>query len=304
MNSHELLPQESSTQLEVVFDYSVLDSEARSEVQDRTSEIKSLMRRATQDIIEIGLKLIQVKHCLGHGHFSDWLEAEFEWKERTARNFMRVAEVFKSANFADLSIAASALYLLAAPSTPEPARSEALERARAGDFITITKAKRIVSQHKKSTFPQPTKTESSPTVENLEVTTPEESPALRAEPFSLSEPQTIDVSAFSLEDEGLGDRDIRLESDSSSSEMELADLTQKKASSPDQIRLISIEREEPSPSLGDVAGTESVTIAVRLAIEGRPEALTILFEQMQKNPSFAESVIGQALFLAESEGVS
>ena len=70
MNSHELLPQESSTQLEVVFDYSVLDSEARSEVQDRTSEIKSLMRRATQDIIEIGLKLIQVKHCLGHGHLA------------------------------------------------------------------------------------------------------------------------------------------------------------------------------------------------------------------------------------------
>ena len=291
MNPNELFPQESPTQSEVGFDYSVLDSEARSVVLERTTEIKSLMRRTVQDIFEIGQKLLEVKVQLGHGHFGNWLGAEFDWDERSARRFMSVAVAFKSDNLSDLSIAPSALYLLAAPSTPPTARTEALARARAGDFITYAKAKTLVSQLKTSTVPQPTKTKSSPTVDKPEVS-----------PTEAVETQTIDGSASSLKDEGLGDRDIQLESDFSSSEMELADLTQKRASSPDQIRLISIEREDPSPSHGDVAGTDSMTIAVRLAIEGRPEALTTLFEQMQKNPSFASSVIGLALLGAESEG--
>ncbi|HLH23292.1 MAG TPA: hypothetical protein VK066_12275 [Chloroflexota bacterium] len=47
-----------------------------------------------------------------------WQRAEFGWSERTARNFMEVAERFKSAKFADLP-APSVLYLLAQPNTPE-----------------------------------------------------------------------------------------------------------------------------------------------------------------------------------------
>jgi hypothetical protein len=54
----------------------------------------------------------------------------------------------KNANFADLHIAPSALYLLAAPSTPEAARLEALERAEAGEAITHSAARNIVAEHK------------------------------------------------------------------------------------------------------------------------------------------------------------
>lgn len=134
------------------FDYATLDAETRSVVQQQTSGIKTLMRRTAQDIINIGQKLIEVKEQLGHGQFRTWLKAEFDWSVRTAARFMQVATKFKNAKLAHLDIAASALYLLAEPSTPNEAQKEALELAEQGENITYAKAKDIVvvNQHKEA----------------------------------------------------------------------------------------------------------------------------------------------------------
>lgn len=132
-----------------LFDYDALETEARIVVKQRTGEIKTLVRRAAQDIIEIGQKLIEVKEHLEHGQFGAWLKAEFEWSHMTATRFMQVAEFAKvntGVNFA--GIQAKALYLLAAPSTPDAARDEALTRAVAGEAITHQAAKQIVAQHR------------------------------------------------------------------------------------------------------------------------------------------------------------
>lgn len=129
------------------FDYEALDINTKIVVQKRTCEIKSLAQRTTQDIIEIGEKLIEVKEHLGYGNFGNWLSVEFGWGDRTARNFMKVAQVFKSANFADLIIASSALYLLAARTTPDSARQETLELARMGEAITFSKVKSLIKRH-------------------------------------------------------------------------------------------------------------------------------------------------------------
>ncbi|MDW4677752.1 DUF3102 domain-containing protein, partial [Escherichia coli] len=80
--------------------------------------IKALMRRSAQDIVNIGQKLIEVKEKLEHGHFRKWLKAEFKWSVSAATRYMQVGEQFKYTNLIHLSIAASALYELAAPSTP------------------------------------------------------------------------------------------------------------------------------------------------------------------------------------------
>jgi hypothetical protein len=68
--------------------------------------------------------------------FMPWIEAEFEMAERTARNFMNVAERYasKSATVADL--APTALYELAAPSTPEEVVN--VKRGRGGRGKTPT----------------------------------------------------------------------------------------------------------------------------------------------------------------------
>jgi len=129
------------------FDYTALNAVTKIFVQDKTKEIKRLIRRSAQDIFDIGQGLIEVKERLGHGSFRRWLRTEFTWSIPAANKFMQVAQKFKSINFIHLDIAASALYLLAAPSTPEEARQEALERAFQGERITSGKAKEIVYWH-------------------------------------------------------------------------------------------------------------------------------------------------------------
>jgi hypothetical protein len=134
------------TQLSI-FDYQALDVETRIVVQQRTDEIKTLMRRTAQDIIDIGNKLIEVKARIGHGNFGKWLDAEFGWSDRTARNFMSVGEAFKTATVADLNIAPKALYLLASPSTPDSARAIAFSRAESGEKVTHSWAKALIEEH-------------------------------------------------------------------------------------------------------------------------------------------------------------
>lgn len=131
------------------YNYTMLEPEIKIVVQQRTSEIKSLIHRSAQDIFDIGQKLIEVKEKLGHGRFVMWLNTEFNWSKSTAQRFMQVARQFKRGNFTDLKIASSALYLLASSNTSVAARQEALERATQGEIINYSAAKSIIAQHKK-----------------------------------------------------------------------------------------------------------------------------------------------------------
>jgi len=140
------MPASARTTLQKVFDYTILDAETSQFIQRQTGEIRALMKRTAQDIIEIGQKLVLVKEKLAHGRFLDWIAAEFEWSYPTAARFMQVANSFRNTYQID-KFAASALYVLAAPSTPETARSEAIARAEAGEPITYTIAKEIRQKH-------------------------------------------------------------------------------------------------------------------------------------------------------------
>ncbi|RME71828.1 MAG: DUF3102 domain-containing protein [Chloroflexi bacterium] len=139
-----------------LFDYNSLDAETRIVVQQRTGEIRDLVRRTAENVVRIGGKLAEVRDRLGNsGRFDAWLQAEFEWSRRTAYNFISVYERFGTrANFAQMDIATSALYLLASPSTPPAAVEEALERAESGERITPAAAKEIIQEHKARMSPE------------------------------------------------------------------------------------------------------------------------------------------------------
>lgn len=132
-----------------LFDYAALGVEDSVIVQQRTSEIKSLAKRVASDIVEIGGKLADVRGRLKNGKFKDWLDAEFpHWGQRSAYNFMKVWEEYGSADFAIDGIAPSALYLLAAPSTPKAARVMAKQLVEAGQEVSHATAQEIVKQAK------------------------------------------------------------------------------------------------------------------------------------------------------------
>ncbi|MGK7872419.1 MAG: DUF3102 domain-containing protein [Xenococcaceae cyanobacterium] len=319
------IPQSSTSEAQG-FNYEALDSETRIVVQKRTSEIKSLMRRTAQDMIDIGQKLIEIKERLRHGNFETWLKAEFEWGLWTARKFIQVAERFSSVNFTDMSIATSALYLLAAPSTPEEARQYALECASQGENITHSKAKTIVSQYKQSIQPKIPKDEPTPT--EVVFTSPPTAPSLE----SQSELQVINASVVEVEDEAPGSasqiaeqrlrekvepetpgvQDEQLEREFiewvnvlPQEDMEVESKSQSEASKRsadrllERIRIISIEREEFEQA-EEVAQTFEITSnGVRIAIEVNRKAIITLFEQMGFNPTFAEEVFRQARLLSD-----
>jgi hypothetical protein len=96
--------------------------------------IRSLSRATAQNIWRIGQILTEVKAQLPHGEFRDWIKKQFDWERSTADNFMNVFERIKCPNFEHFQL--SALYLLAKPSTPEPVREAAVERAAGGEAIT------------------------------------------------------------------------------------------------------------------------------------------------------------------------
>lgn len=140
------MPALSSSKTPQKFDYSSLDADTSQFVKQRTGEIHTLIKRTAQNIVDIGQKLIEVKARLAYGEFGAWLAAESELSQDTATNFMRVAEKF-GGNPKISDFAPSALYLFAAPSTPEPAIEEAFERAAAGETITHKTAVAIKRKH-------------------------------------------------------------------------------------------------------------------------------------------------------------
>jgi hypothetical protein len=132
------------------FDYAPLDQEIAERVRLTATRIRAKVKKTLENIIEIGAELQAVKDALDHGQFGRWLQAEFGWTERTARNFMAVAERFgKTEIISDLRIQPTAAYLLAAPSAPDEARQAAIERAASGEQITTRVAREILTRARK-----------------------------------------------------------------------------------------------------------------------------------------------------------
>jgi hypothetical protein len=147
------MAKESKGELVVIeegFDYKPLQAKTAEKVKEAAERIKQTIKRTIEDIIAVGTELLMVKEALDHGKFGPWLRAEFGWTERTARNFMAVAERFgKTETISDLTIEPTAAYLLAAPSAPDEAREAAIERAEAGERINARVAKQILAKERR-----------------------------------------------------------------------------------------------------------------------------------------------------------
>jgi hypothetical protein len=70
----------------------------------QAAAIRSAIGRFALNVIEIGNCLIAVKARLQHGAWLPWLEREFGWSDRAARNYMRAAVAFKPETVSNLAI--------------------------------------------------------------------------------------------------------------------------------------------------------------------------------------------------------
>jgi hypothetical protein len=129
----------------VPFDYDALGNEADI-VRGAADRIRARMKKSVEHIVEIGVELRFAKKRIGKGNFSDWLKAEFDWSEPTARRFMAVADRFEGSNQIDC-LGASVLYMLASDSVPAEAVAEAIELSKV-EPVTVARAKEIIEKHK------------------------------------------------------------------------------------------------------------------------------------------------------------
>jgi uncharacterized protein YukE len=124
------------------FDYAVLPVDVALKAQLAANSIKLRLKRTVEDIIEIGRELTAVKAELPHWQSLPWIAAEFEMTKDTAQNFMSVFDRFgKNGNFPFLNLKPSILYALSAPSTPETVVDKAIEKAEAGEKVTVADVK-------------------------------------------------------------------------------------------------------------------------------------------------------------------
>jgi flagellar biosynthesis GTPase FlhF len=116
------------------FDYGELVPPIANQVKAAAERIRSGLLKS---IIETGKDLILVKQKLEHGQFGPWLEAEFGWTERTAENYMNVARKFAEKPEIVAIFPPTALYELAAKSTPDAIRDEIVNEAKAGNVLPV-----------------------------------------------------------------------------------------------------------------------------------------------------------------------
>jgi hypothetical protein len=113
--------------------YAGLPAETTDVLRDAAARIHQRRRKQIEDIIAIGRDLRLAKERLGHGQFLMWLHIEVTLSERTAQNYMRVADEFdgKSATVADLP--PTVVYKLAAKATPAELRQEIVRQLEHGN---------------------------------------------------------------------------------------------------------------------------------------------------------------------------
>jgi N6-adenosine-specific RNA methylase IME4 len=130
----------------------IIDAEVAmpSILDERAIRIRGLVAVARHTFIEIGRELIAASDEVPQGEWGRWLNQEFQWTDDTARNFMKVAEVFGSRRLrgpdGNITITQEALYALAQPRVPKIVRDEAIQRAEKGEKITKAEAQKMIRE--------------------------------------------------------------------------------------------------------------------------------------------------------------
>jgi hypothetical protein len=124
---------------------------------EHAAEIRRLGNRVIKDVIEIGQRLAESREILKEeGCWRSWLKDELGWSPQTAGRFIQVYELSGDVpRLEHLELPISAFYMLAAPSTPPDVRAEIIERAEAGEEITVAKTKTAITKRKPEPKPKP-----------------------------------------------------------------------------------------------------------------------------------------------------
>jgi hypothetical protein len=115
--------------------------------------VTKLGRQTVKNIVEIGRRLSECRALLKEDqHWRVWLQNQLKLSPQTAGRFIQVYELSGNVpNVERFDLPVSALYLLAAPSTPDEARDEIINSANAGEAITVKTVKNTITKARTNT---------------------------------------------------------------------------------------------------------------------------------------------------------
>lgn len=131
-----------------VFTYAALSREDEAAAREDAAIIKTNLRSAAESVITVGQALIRQKSRLPHGMFLPWIEAEFGMSRHSAERFMLVSDAYSQNAHTVRNLNSTALYELAAPSTPPEIRDRVEEMIVDGEKVTAAQIKRMKAEAK------------------------------------------------------------------------------------------------------------------------------------------------------------
>lgn len=152
-----------TTSTAVNFPIYELSDEVVKIVRVAADTIHATLRKTLMGLIVIGEQLKAVRAALPHGTWLPWLSAEFGMSERTARNYIQLADAFpslKSAIIADLP-PTGMMRLAAAP--PE-IRDAIVKRLESGEMLTGKEIDQAIKEAKVVTAAKPAKPQVPPPI--------------------------------------------------------------------------------------------------------------------------------------------
>jgi hypothetical protein len=109
--------------------------------------VRGLLRNTVDNLIEIGRELNAIRPRIPHGKWENFLNDELGLSQPSAYRLMRIAKAFESFPRNDLrAFDRHAMYLLSAPDVTESTRAEAVDRAAAGEHISLDVARAITGK--------------------------------------------------------------------------------------------------------------------------------------------------------------
>jgi Protein of unknown function (DUF3102) len=132
---------------------------AAAELAEHAAEIRRLGKQVVEDVIEIGARLSECRAILKDDRgWRAWLKHELRLSPQSAGRFIQVHKLAQErSNLERVDLPVSALYLLAAPSTPEAAKTEVIARAEAGEVLSVSGVRGVIESKEPATGKKRTK---------------------------------------------------------------------------------------------------------------------------------------------------
>jgi hypothetical protein len=142
---------ESAMNAELVTVDNFTTPETPALLAEHASAIRELDGEVKANRVEIGWRLTECRPLLKeNGTWGVWLQTEFAWDEKTARNFINLFKWSQTdpERVPDSGLPLRSQYALAAPTTPEAAREEVLERTAGGETVTFAEIRKTIRRHR------------------------------------------------------------------------------------------------------------------------------------------------------------